>query len=117
MSRHDAAISALALGPWICERCGCQQNQACRIEIIVTRPNGQRAMLLADECGWSAPGLCTACDERLLPELRSLLDIWRQLGPIATAFRALVNEPRPQESGNPPKPKARACQPGKPSVH
>ena len=87
MSHHDAGTSALASEPWICARCGCQQTRACRIEIIVTRPNGQRAMLLADECDWSAPGLCTACDERLLPELKSLLDIWRQLGPIAMAFR------------------------------
>jgi hypothetical protein len=87
MSLYDAAISVLASEPWICERCGCQQNRACRIEIMVTRPNGQRAMLFADECAWSAPGLCTACDERLLPELESLLDIWRELGRIAMAYR------------------------------
>ena len=87
MSRNDVAIPALPVGPWICESCGCQQNRACRIEIMVTRPNGQRAMLFADECDWSAPGLCTACDERLLPELKSLLDIWRELGPIAMAYR------------------------------
>ena len=87
MSYHDAAISALSSEPWICERCGCQQTRACRIEIIVTRPNGQRAMLFADECDWSAPRLCTACDERRLPELKSLIDIWRQLGPIAMAYR------------------------------
>ena len=117
MSRHDAAISALASGSWICERCDCQQNRACRIEIIVTRPNGQRVILLADECGGSAPELCTACDERLLPELRSLLDIWRQLGTIATAYRALANEPRPREQRNAAEAKACARQIGKPPVH
>src|ERR1700745_2849040 len=104
MSRHDAAISALGSGPWMCERCGCQQNRACRIEIKVIRPNGERAMLLEDECDWSAPGLCTACDHRLLPELKSLLDIWHQLGPLRWPMECLTNEPRPQESVNPPTP-------------
>src|SRR5215469_10451878 len=117
MSLYDVALSASPSEGWICERCGCRQNRACRVEIMVTRPSGQREMLFADECDWSAPGLCTACDERLLPELKSLLDIWRQLGAIATAYRALGNEPRPQESGNPPKPKACACQPGRLPVH
>lgn len=72
---------------WVCERCGCRQDRACRIEIMVARPNGERALLFADECDWSAPRLCTACDERLLPELRSLLDVWRQLGGIAMVYR------------------------------
>jgi hypothetical protein len=73
---------------WICELCGCLQGNACRIEIMVARPNGQRALLFTDECDWSAPGLCTTCDERLLPELQSLLDVWRQLGGIAMACRS-----------------------------
>jgi hypothetical protein len=50
-------------------------------------PNGERATLLVDDCDWSAPWLCTACDERLLPELKSLLDVWHQLGAIAMAYR------------------------------
>jgi hypothetical protein len=50
-------------------------------------PNGERATLLEDECDWSTPGLCTACDERLRPELKSLLDIWHQLGATAMAYR------------------------------
>ena len=88
MSLHDAATSALASEPWICERCGCQQNRACRIEIMVARPTGQRALLFVDECAWSTPRLCTTCDERLLPELESLLDVWRQLGTIAMVYRS-----------------------------
>jgi hypothetical protein len=88
MSRTDLAIFPPESEPSVCERCGCRQGRACRIEIIVARPNGQRALLFADECDWSAPRLCTACDERLLPELKSLLDVWRQLGGIAMAFRS-----------------------------
>jgi hypothetical protein len=87
MSGHDGGASAVVSLPWACERCGCGENRACRIEIIVARPNGERATLLEDECDWSTPGLCTACNERLLPELKSLLDIWRQLGAIAMAYR------------------------------
>jgi hypothetical protein len=87
MSGHNGEASAVVSWPWTCERCGCDANRACRIEINVVRPNGERATLLEDECDWSAPGLCTACDERLRPELQSLLDIWRQLGAIAMAYR------------------------------
>jgi hypothetical protein len=74
--------------PIVCERCGCRPDRACRIEVIVARPNGQRALLFTDECDRSAPQLCTACDERLLPELRSLLYVWRQLGAIAMVYRS-----------------------------
>jgi hypothetical protein len=56
---------------------------------MVTRPNGQRTLLFEDECGQSAQRLCTACDERLLPELQSLLGVWRQLGAIAMAYRSV----------------------------
>jgi hypothetical protein len=87
MRGHDGGASPVVALPWARERCGCDENRACRIEIIVARPNGERATLLEDECDWSAPGLCTACDERLLPELKSLLDVWRQLGAIAMAYR------------------------------
>jgi hypothetical protein len=87
MRGHNDGASAVISLPWTCERCGCNANRACRIEIIVARPNGERTTLLEDECDWSAPGLCTACDERLRPELKSLLDIWRQLGAIAMAYR------------------------------
>ena len=84
---HDSEDSPLALSPWTCERCGCDRNRSCRIEIIVERPDGQRRTLFTDKCDRSAPGLCTACDERLLPELDSLLGVWRQLGAIAMAYR------------------------------
>lgn len=105
MDRHIGAISALASEPWICERCGCQQDRACRIEIMVTRPNGERAMLFADECDWSAPGLCTACDERLLPELKSLLEYGVSSGQLRWPLECLTNKTRrPQESGNPRRP-------------
>jgi hypothetical protein len=46
-----------------------------------SRPRGMSFWL-------SAPGLCTACDERLLPELESLLAVWRQFGGIAMAYRS-----------------------------
>lgn len=88
MRRHDGGTSAVAQAPWICERCGCSESRACRLEIIVVRANGDRAMLMEDECGRSAQGLCTACDERLLPELKSLLNVWRQLGAIAMTSRS-----------------------------
>jgi hypothetical protein len=87
MSHNGGTMFALESEPWVCARCGCRQDQACRIEVMVARPNGQRALLFAGECGWSAQGLCTACDERLLPELESLLDVWRQLGAIAMVYR------------------------------
>jgi hypothetical protein len=87
MRGHNDGASVVISLSWTCERCGCDANRACRIEIIVARPNGERTTLLEDECDWSAPGLCTACDERLRPELKSLLDIWRQLGAIAMAYR------------------------------
>jgi hypothetical protein len=89
MSGYDGEASAVVSSLWTCERCGCNENRPCRIEIIVARPNGERVTLLEDECDWSAPGLCTACDERLLPELKSLLDVWSQLGAIAMAYRSL----------------------------
>jgi hypothetical protein len=102
MSDHCAAISALTLEPWTCERCGCQEDRACRIEIMVARPNGERTLLFEDECGQSAQGLCTACDARLLPELESLLDVWRQLGVIARTYRGDPgNEPLPRASKPP----------------
>lgn len=85
--RGDDAGSCVVSSGWTCARCGCDEDRPCRIEIIVARPNGERATLFEDNCGGSAPGLCTACDERLLPELKSLLGVWRQLGPIATLFR------------------------------
>jgi hypothetical protein len=88
MRADDIEVSTVASSSWTCERCGCDEDRACRIEVIVARPNGERATLLENECDWSAPGLCTACDERLLPELKSLLDVWRQLGAIAIAFRS-----------------------------
>jgi hypothetical protein len=88
MNHSDTARATSESGLWVCERCGCRQGSACRIEIMVARPNGQRARLFADECDWSAPRLCTACDERLLPELKSLLEVWRQLGGIAMAYRS-----------------------------
>jgi hypothetical protein len=53
------------------------------------RPNGQRTTLWEDKCDWSAAGLRTACDERLLPELKSLIGVWRQLGAIAMVYRAV----------------------------
>jgi hypothetical protein len=84
---HDGGTSAFESAAWACQPCGCDENRACKIEIIVVRPNGERASLLEDECDWSAPGLCTACDERLLPELKGLLGVWRQLGAIAMAYR------------------------------
>jgi hypothetical protein len=87
MSRSDA-VSAITSAPWVCERCGCDENRCCRIEIVITRPNGERATILEDECAWSAHGLCTGCDERLIPELRSLIGVWHQLGAIATIFRS-----------------------------
>jgi hypothetical protein len=87
MRGHDGGVSAVASSPWACKRCGCDKDRPCRIEIIVARPNGERATLLENRCDWSAPRLCTACDERLLPELKSLLDVWRQLGAIALAYR------------------------------
>ena len=87
MRGHNGEASTIVSLPWTCERCGCDETRPCRIEIIVAHPNGERATLLKDKCDWSAPGLCTACDERLLPELKSLLDIWRQLGAMALAYR------------------------------
>jgi hypothetical protein len=86
---HDREDSPLGLSPWTCKRCGCDTHRACTIEIIVARPNGQRTTLLEDKCDWSGPGLCTACDERLLPELKSLLGVWRQLGALAMAYRSV----------------------------
>ena len=88
MRGHNAEASTIVSSQRTCERCGCDENRACRIEVIVARPNGERAILLENECDWSAPGLCTACDERLLPELKSLLDVWRQLGAIAMVYRS-----------------------------
>jgi hypothetical protein len=88
MRGHDGEASTLVSLPWTCERCGCDENRTCRIEITVARPSGERVTLLEDECDWSEPGLCTACDERLLPELKSLLDVWRQLGGIAMVYRS-----------------------------
>jgi hypothetical protein len=85
MSRNGAASLSSESEAWACPRCGCQQGRTCRIEIVVARQNGERATLLSGECGRSALGLCRACDHRLLPELESLLDIWRQLGAIALA--------------------------------
>jgi hypothetical protein len=87
MRGHDGGTSPIVSPPWTCERCGCNEGRACRIEIVVVRPNGERVTLLENKCDWSSPGLCTACDERLLPELESLLDVWRQLGAIAMAYR------------------------------
>jgi hypothetical protein len=55
----------------------------------VAHPSGQRALLFAEECGWSAPGLCSACDERLLPELESVLEVWYQLTGMATVYRGV----------------------------
>jgi hypothetical protein len=89
MSTTDTAIFESESESWVCSQCGCRQSEPCRIEVMVTRPNGQRAMLLANECAWSAPRLCTACDRRLLPELKSLLEVWRQLGEIAMAYRSV----------------------------
>jgi hypothetical protein len=74
---HDSEDSSLLSSSWTCERCGCDENWTCRIEVIVVCPNGQRTTLLEEKCDWSAGGLCTACDERLLPELKSLLGVWR----------------------------------------
>ena len=85
MDHH--ASSPLNPKTWTCKHCGCCQSRPCTIEITVTRPNGARATLFTHECAQSASGLCTACDECLLPELASLLDVWRQLGSIAMAFR------------------------------
>ena len=87
MRGYDSGASAVASSAWACKRCGCYEEQPCKIEITVVRPDGERAMLLEEKCDWSAPGLCTACDERLLPELKSLLGVWRQLGAIAMAYR------------------------------
>ena len=87
MNSSDTAIFPTESESWVCGQCGCRQKEPCRIEIMVTRPNGQRTQLFADECDWSAPGLCSACDQRLLPELASLLGVWRQLAEIAMACR------------------------------
>jgi hypothetical protein len=86
---HDVEDSRLVSSPSTCERCGCDRNRPCRIEIIVSHSNGNRSTLLEDQCDWSAPGLCTTCDERLLPELRSLIEVWRQLGAIAMVYRTV----------------------------
>lgn len=88
MSGHHGGASAVVASARACKRCGCDEDRACRIEIIVARPNGERTVLFEDECDWSASGLCTSCDERLLPELKSLLGVWRQLGAIALAYRS-----------------------------
>lgn len=85
---HNGADSALESSLWTCERCGCDEDNACRVEVIVTNPKGERITLVVEECAWSAPRLCTACDERLLPELKTLIGVWRQLGAIATMFRS-----------------------------
>ena len=85
MSRNGV-VSATT--PRACRRCGCNENHACRIEVVITRPSGERATILEDECAPSADGLCTACDERLLPELRSLIGVWHKLGTIAAVFRS-----------------------------
>jgi hypothetical protein len=87
MSFTNALTSTLESEAHSCERCGCGKDRTCTVEVIVTRPDGRRATLLTDKCAGSTPGLCTACDERLIPELASLLDVWRQLGAIAMAFR------------------------------
>jgi len=87
MRYYDDQASAVASVPRVCERRGCTQNRPCRIEIMVERVNGERAPLLRNECDWSSPGLCTACDQRLLPELESLFDVWRQLGAMTMAYR------------------------------
>ena len=89
MSGHHAGTFARPSKQWTCKRCGCAENRACRVEITVTHPNGARTTLLEDECGRSAAGLCSACDERLLPELKSLIDVWRQLGVIAGMYGTL----------------------------
>jgi hypothetical protein len=88
MSTTDTALFASESESWVCQQCGCRQNEPCRIEIMVTRSNGQRTQLFADECDWSAPGLCSACDQRLRPELASLLGVWRQLAEIAMMYRS-----------------------------
>ena len=86
---HDGEDSLLGSLPWTCKRCGCDENRVCRIEISVVRPNGQRTTLLEDKCDWSAGGLCTGSDERLLPELKSLVGVWRQLGAMAMVYRVV----------------------------
>ena len=86
---HDGEESPLLSSFWTCKRCGCDKNRVCRIEVSVVRPNGQRTTLLEDKCDWSAGGLCTGCDERPLPEPKSLLGVWRQLGTIAVVYRAV----------------------------
>jgi hypothetical protein len=86
---HDGEDSPLVSLPWTCKRCGCDENRICRIEVNVVHPNGQRMVLLEDKCDWSAGGVCTGCDERLLAELKSLLGVWHQLGAIAMVHRAV----------------------------
>jgi len=57
--------------------------------------------VVGGQCDWSAGGLRTGCDERLLPELKSLPGIWRQLGAIAMVYRLYdedaLAKPRPRE--------------------
>jgi hypothetical protein len=84
---EDESFSPLTSSRWTCKRCGCIETQPCQIEVIVRRPNGEQAILLESECAWSTLDLCTACDERLLPELKSLLGVWCQLGAIAMFYR------------------------------
>jgi hypothetical protein len=88
MSARRTNTSDLTSAHWACECCGCEESHTCRIEIIVECPNGKRTMILEGECTRSAANLCIACDERLLPELKSLLEVWRQLGAMAMVYRS-----------------------------
>jgi hypothetical protein len=88
MSRDKSGSFETNAQAFVCAHCGCQAGRACRIEVTVSRPNGERALLLSDECVSSGSHLCTTCDPRLLPELVSLLGVWRQLGAIAMVYRS-----------------------------
>jgi hypothetical protein len=48
----------------ICTGCGCTEDRACTISVVVSRPTDQTIAVIERGCSWSAdnPKLCTACE-------------------------------------------------------
>jgi hypothetical protein len=63
-----------------CADCGCTEERACVIQVVVASANGTSKALIARGCSWSRdnPKICSACDavQDATDETEILMDLF-----------------------------------------